>query len=231
MIYGQLTISSDERLREIQRFHAHLQRLETDALTDAVQSQTMATLKGMFFVHLYGYVEFTVSQAVQILLQEIGGLHIAYSHCESVFHSVVLDAEFRSVTDKTSREKRWSSRCQLLRKQHSSGVCEPVDTLFADSLQSTGYKTLQDIFAALNVSLPPVPDPRHIGKINELKERRHEVAHGRASPGEVGSAFSVPDLKDRMDSVEAVVHHILDTLEAHYQSRGFIMPVYHSVYP
>jgi hypothetical protein len=172
-----------------------------------------------------------VSQAVQIFLQEIAALNVSYAHCEHVFYSVVLDAEFKSATDKTSRNKKWSARCDLLGRQLSVDPCRPEDTIFADSLQSTGYKTLAEVFQALGISQSPVPSPRQIGLVDEVKDRRHEVAHGRVAPEVVGGAFTIQDLKDRMDAMELVVGYILEVLEDHYATRGFISVPHQLAYP
>jgi hypothetical protein len=232
MIFIQLAATTGDRFREIQRLFAHLEALKIEAdAGDAVKGKVLASLKGFFFVHLYGYLESSVSQAVQIFLQEIAALNVSYAHCEQVFYSVVLDAEFKSATDKTSKNKKWTSRCDLLGRQLSIDACQPEDTIFADSLQSTGYKTLTEVFQTLSIAKLPVPNPSHIGLIDEVKERRHEVAHGRVAPEVVGGAFTIQELKVRMDSMEHVVRHILDVLEEHYLSRGFISAPHQLSYP
>jgi hypothetical protein len=232
MIFTQLAATTSDRFREIQRLFAHLEslKLEADA-GDAVKGKILASLKGFFFVHLYGYLESSVSQGVQIFLQEISALNVSYAHCEQVFYSVVLDAEFKSATDKNSKNKKWSSRCDLLGRQLSVDACSPEDTIFADSLQSTGYKTLVEVFQTLNIAKLPVPNARHIGFVDEVKDRRHEVAHGRIAPEAVGGAFTIQELKERMDSMELVVRHILDVLEDHYLTRGFISAPHQLSYP
>jgi len=232
MILAQFALTTGDRFREVQRLFAHLESIkqEVDA-GDLAAARLLASLKGFFFVHLYGYLEFSASQGLQIFLQEIGTLNVSYAHCEQVFYSVVLDAQFKSVTDKSSKNKKWSSRCELLGKQSSADACMPEDTIFADSLQSTGLKTLQEVFHTLNIAAPPVPTPRLGALVEEIKDRRHEVAHGRVAPENVGGAFTLQDLKDRMDGMELVVRHILDVLEAHYQARGFVAAQHQLAYP
>lgn len=93
--------STDPRLAEVQRLLAHIKRLETLAVTehDSVSGDAATILRGLFFVHLYGALEYAVSLSVQVLLQEITKLAISYSHFEHLIFAVALDAEFRSVVD------------------------------------------------------------------------------------------------------------------------------------
>ncbi len=91
--------STDPRLAEVQRLLAHIKRLEDLAATghDTVSGDMAAILRGMFFVHLYGALEYAVSLSVQVLLQEITKLAISYSHFEHLIFAIALDAEFKSI--------------------------------------------------------------------------------------------------------------------------------------
>lgn len=131
--------STDARLAEVRKLLAHIKRLEFAAANDhdPVSGETAAILRGMFFVHLYGALEYAVSLSVQVLLQEITRLAISYSHFQHLVFAVALDPEFKSIVD-----AGWNSKLEkrrlLLQKQLSAGTCALNDTVFHDQLQNVG---------------------------------------------------------------------------------------------
>jgi hypothetical protein len=115
----------------------------------------------------------------------------------------------------------WEQRIGLL-AERESGV--PLNTLDDAVFPSDGshfrVRQLQTIWAVFGLATPVVPEPRLLGRIEELVENRNAVAHGRRTPEEVGGRYSVSDVATRVDDVEAIVTYLVTQLESHYVGGG-----------
>lgn len=179
------------------------------------------SLRGLFYVHLYAAFEYAVTNAIQALLVQVSHLQVDLRHLEHLFHAVALDADFTSVGT-VKGDKKWLRRRELLSRQLSTDKCAPNDSAFSMYLQNIWYATLEDVFLALCISGPVLPDPGLRGYIDEIVGKRNEVSHGRESAGHVGSGTRSPDLAIRLDAIIRVVDHIFASLEAHVVNREFI---------
>lgn len=211
------------RLAEVQRILAHTKKLEAVALaeSDSVNAENAATIRGLFYVHLYGALEYSISLGVQVLLQEISKLSVPYCELEYLLHAVALDDLFRSLSDPGLKAK-WEKRRELLRRQASAEQCVLNDTLFQDQLQNIWYETLRSIFANLCIQGDPVPEKRMIGYIDEIVEKRNEIAHGRQSAHAIGRQITSKDLNDRLDVITKVVNHVVAAFDDLLESRKFV---------
>jgi hypothetical protein len=183
----EISKSTDPRLAEVQKLLAQIKRLEVLAATenDTVSGDMAAILRGLFFVHLYGTLEYAVSLSVQVLLQEITKLAISYAHFEHLIFAIALDAEFKSIVD-AGWDSKLLKRRLLLQKQMSGTSCSLNDTVFHDQLRNIWFVTLDTIFEYLCIPADPVPEARMRGYVNEIVTHRNEIAHGRSSAATVG---------------------------------------------
>lgn len=211
------------RLRDVQLLLAHIQSLEDTgvAMNDVVSLEMAVTLRGLFFVHLYGSFEYIVTQSVQAALQGINRLSIPHDEFTPVINSVTLDSLFNALVG-VGPEKTWSKRLELLKKQCSSESCVVNDTVFHRYLQNVWYKTLRDIFDCLGLSVKPVPEMRLAGYIDDIVQKRNAVAHGRSSPDEVGRAVTSGDLHRYLSAMTATINHIVATIESHLTTAEFV---------
>jgi hypothetical protein len=221
MIEGQVSASVDARFAEIRRLFAHIKNLEISSArdSDSASGEIATILRGLFFVQLYGAFEYAVSLGVQVLLQEITKVAVPYCGFEHLFHSVALDAQFRSISDTGSR---WIKRKSLLEMQSSNDICALNDTVFQDQLQNIWYETLTDLFEYLCIPSKPVPDDRIRGYIDEIVGYRNAVAHGRQSAMEVGRLKTVDDIDKRLDAITRVADHIIECFDDLLVNRRFV---------
>jgi hypothetical protein len=186
-------------------------------------------LRGLFFVHLYGALEYTVTQGTQTLLTEISNLGVQFAHLEQQFYSLALDGRFKALKD-ASVERTWHKRTELLAHQVQNTACELNDTLFGNFLSNVWDKTIEDLFRVFCITQPVWPSPRLKGYLNEVTEKRNQVAHGRASPFEVGLQTRSPELEVRYDAINQLAVYVLQCYELHLASREFISQRHRAAY-
>ena len=221
MIDGQVSANVDARFSEIHKFLTHIKNLESSAILDkdSVSGEIATILRGLFFVQLYGAFEYAVSLTVKVLLQEISRVAVPYCGFEHLFHTVALDAQFRSISDTGSK---WPKRKLLLEKQSSNDICALNDTVFQDQLQNIWYDTLTDLFEYLCIPSKPVPEERMRGYIDEIVGYRNAVAHGDQSTLEVGRLKTIEDIEKRLDAMTRVTNHIITCFDDLLINRKFI---------
>lgn len=227
-----LSKSTDPRLVEVRKLLAHIKRLEYAAVNDhdAVSAETAAILRGIFFVHLYGVLEYAVSLSVQVLLQEITRLAVSYSHFEQMVFAIALDAEFKSVVD-AGWEAKFDRRRSLLQKQVSTVACTLNDTVFHDQLQNVWIKTLDQLFEHLCIAKDSVPETRMRGYVDEIVMYRNEIAHGRSSASLVGRLKSSDELEERIKAVSQIIDHVIMHFDNYLANREFVTSRHRASYP
>ena len=223
MISAQIHNNVDSRLAEVQKLLALIRKLEALATEerDQVSAENSTVLRGLFFVHLYGALEYSITLSVQVLLQEMTKVAVPFNGFEHLLHVIALDAQFRSLADPGLKLK-WQKRRELLNKQVSSEMCSLNDTVFQDQLQNIWYHTLHTIFDFLCVPSDAVPEVRMRGYLDEIVENRNAIAHGRQSAQEVGRRTTSTDLGERLDAVTKVVNHVIVSFEDYLENRHFV---------
>lgn len=223
MISEQIHRSVDPRLAEVKKVLALIKKLESNAVADRdpISAENAAILRGLFFVQLYGVIEFAISLSVQVLLQEMTKAAVPFRRFEHHIHAVALDDLFRSLSD-PGLKLRWPKRKELLAKQISTEPCCLNDTVFHDQLQNIWFETLQSIFEYLCIQRNAVPEERMRGYIDEIVDNRNAVAHGRQSAQGVGRRITSSDLEERLDAVARVVDHVLTSFDDYLQNREFV---------
>lgn len=223
MISDQIHENVDLRLAEVQRTLALVKKLEANAAEekDSVSAENAAILRGLFFVHLYGALEYSITLSVQVLLQEMTKVAVPFYQIEHLLHAVVLDDKFRSSAD-PGLKLRWAKRRELLSKQISAAPCPLNDTVFQDHLQNVWYETLRTIFEYLCIPENAVPEDRMRGYIDEIADNRNSIAHGRQTAQGVGRRVTSADLQERFDAVTKVVNHVLGIFDEYLRLRQFI---------
>ena len=214
------------RFNEVRLLLNEIRRQES--VPPAADSETVAILRGLFYVHLYGAFEFAITAATQSLLQAISSVRVPYGHLEQVFYGVALDHRFSSLANR-SQSGKWKGRRDLLSEQKSNDVCGVNDTIFSQDLQNIWHKTLVELFENLGIGGPVVPDVRFRGYIDEVVDKRNAVAHGRESPASVGTKRS-SELEARFDAVSSTATYVMDCLDRHLRDRAFVSAAHREMY-
>jgi hypothetical protein len=216
------------RLTEVFQLLEHIRSQEETPPTP--DSAEVKILRGLFYVHLYAALEFSVNQGVQRFLDTVSAMGIPPQHLEEQFFSVALDSAFTACRN-VGEDKRWASRINLLELQ-SSGQPRIINgALFGLYLQNIWCEKLDILFKCLNIQQPITPDPTYRTYVDELVERRNSVAHGRVSTLGLGSARRSPDLLIRYNAISATCIHILDCIDQQHARRQVIRQQHRSAYP
>jgi hypothetical protein len=232
MSLGGLTALFSLRLDEARDAIATLVKEESSQLPGStpLYSPEYRRLAGCCWVLLYAALEFGVSRATRLTLQSLAASGVHFCDVVHPIYAVVLDGEFESAATVKSARK-WNARLGLLEYQQLKSAMTVNDSVFDSELQMTNIKVMRLVFDAFGIPDPVVPDPSMMGYIEEIKDKRNAVAHGRESASAVGAGITSGDLSKRCDVVNQVVNHYIAVLDAWLLSKTFIKAASRHMYP
>lgn len=209
MLLSHVSEESSARFLEVNLYLRFIDKLSSPPL---IYTRELASAKGLFFVHLYGTYEYTVTAGVQEALRHINGGKLRIADCHPAFLSLALDSECRSLAD-VGPDKTWARRRALFGRVGSSEEVSIRETLMPTSGGNPSYEHLCSIWETFCIRDPVVPRPELIGRIKELVESRNAIAHGRESASAVGGRFTIGDLRTRHTDISEVCSHLLRSFD------------------
>ena len=203
--------------------------IQSEATPPASDSPAVVALRGLFYVHIYACLEFSVNQAVQRVLTLISAYEIEYRHFSPRFQVVSMADGFMAIRDSGSK-KKWKKRIEFVDRSSSEEKCAINTAVFSDDLQNIWVKTILDLFECLGIDADPLPNMEYAGHIDEIVEKRNAVAHGRKSASEVAAGNRSSVLKRKWEIVSETVEHIFNTLTDYIENHQFISAPSRAVY-
>ena len=184
------------------------------------KSLEAAACKGLAFVHLYGIYEYAVHSAVQALLAAIRADNLCPRDLHHNSLTLVLNPAFSSASS-AGRSRAWKQRLELVASLESIIPLQSLDdTLFPSDGSNYRVAQLETIWSVFGITVPVVPEPRLVGRIEELVENRNAIAHGRRTPEEVGGRYSTAEIEKTADDIEKIGSYFVTELERHYNAGG-----------
>ncbi|QUW27444.1 hypothetical protein J8Y16_04780 [Bacillus cereus] len=178
--------------------------------------------KGLFFVQLYGVVEYTVRETVATTIASINNEECKYKDCKPLFMSIALNSYFDSLTN-IGDSKKWDKRWEILTIMNSDSILNLSDELMPTDGGNIKYKQLASIWKSFCIEDPILPRQNIGGYLNELVEKRNLIAHGNQTPEEVGSRFTSNDLEIRFAAINELCSYIIATFEDYIVNKKYLL--------
>ena len=216
---ASLRSGSGDRVHQSFVLLQHLRQLESLGVEG--NEELVKTQKGMFFISLYASLEFTLTNAVADFLSELQKSAQEPSRYRIGLLPTILNREFNAVAG-SSRRTNWNHRRSLFERFISSNPCTIDNDVFPAESTNISADHFQAIWSQLEIpgnAMPPGVNP---WTINEIKEHRNAVAHGREKAVTIGSRFTLTALEDRHRAVEAICAHTVLSFEEHLAKKTFL---------
>lgn len=203
------------RTETLTRILAARKFLDLVPLIEASKPTEAAICKGLVFVYLYGAYEYVVRSVVQAALSEIQTSGMSAKDLRRELLSLALDPLLTAVAT-VGRRRLWQCRAELFAECEASGPLASLDdTLFPSDGSHYRSQQLRTIWSLFGIAEPVVPELRHLGRIEELVENRNAISHGRRTAEEIGRRYSRAELESRIDDVQVIALHIVETMRKH----------------
>lgn len=158
----------------------------TNALSQS--SEELKYLRGIWLVGLYGAVEKSINTIFSEVLDHIILSETPYRSLKPSLKAIFGYPQIQSIKDcgyDTLVARAVNFFSQADSAEHVGLTINPLTSY----LQNVDGKSV--LFLCKVLSIPDyVIDPGHLGRLNNLKDRRNAVAHGRESAAEAGARFS-----------------------------------------
>lgn len=188
------------------------------AASSSTQPPASVITKGLTFVQNYAVYEYTVIHSVTAALHHIKGQGLSLQDVRPELLSFILNSDIDSMLS-TGLNQKWTRRIELFRRVLAA---EPISTISFETVFPTDgshfrVAQIRTIWSLFGITASLVPNPRLLGRIDEMVEHRNAIAHGRESAAQIGGRFSDNDIQARIDDVQELCMHIVDTLDLHCQ--------------
>ena len=210
---------------ELQRFY----RLIVHGEQSFPVADEHATLKGLFIVALYGWLEFGMTKYTTNAIEYLNSMCVMQSHLQSSMFALVCADQFKSAAS-LKGERKWYKQLEIITSHEANQHCSANEAALSDVVQNSGPSTFELIFKLFDLRGVPVVDGRTAGLLNEIRERRNAVAHGRETASAVGGRFSEKALGERLHVAESQMTHLALSFDEWVADKLFLGPSFRSIY-
>jgi hypothetical protein len=211
--------NASERMHSVRTLLTFIKSQESESLPP-VDTDIVKILRGLFYVHLYGAFEKSVNEGVESYLQAIGEIGAKGYDFSASFLPIALDPRFTSLQN----GDKWQGRIDFSEALHSPEACVINNTVLAMHMQNTKAQTLKAVANYLGASDLYTRTGRDEAYLDEVAEKRNQVAHGRVPPLTVGAVGRSVDLELRLEAMNRLTENFLSMLEDHINSFAFLRP-------
>jgi hypothetical protein len=148
------------------------------------------------------------------------------SDFSNLFLPTALDTIFTSI----QMGGKWERRIDFFKAIESGETCSIRNSIFSDQLTNTWFRSIDRIAIFIGANRPFLKNSGDSHYLDEVVEKRNQVAHGRNTPLVVGSFGRASDLELRFAAVRRVYDDYAEMLENHYNSLEFIKTTHRGIY-
>ena len=177
-------------------------------------------LKGLWLVSLYAALEYGVNSLVTQSLSHIEGAGTRYNECRLELQPILHRSRVQSIRD-CSLSKSHSAAFKLIMATMSPEVIRKVGHPLSEVLQNVDGHSIQLVVQLFGIADYQIEKPALI-KLNNLKERRNAVAHGRETAAQAGQTFSLPSMKDIYDVTDYEIQRLSKRLTHFLSSEEYL---------
>ena len=201
-----IRIELSNRHRELDKFVRLLLTLGNSRNMDSPKR----TMKGLFFVHAYAIIEYSIHSTVGKTIQTINSQLITLSDIQCIMLSLALNSQIGSIKD-VGRNKLWDRKADLFKELDSNPLVNIDGTLMPTDGRNITTSQLYSIWNVFCIGLPIVPRPELNSRINEITENRRSISHGRNKPEEVGRRYTDTEITRINRDVNEFSYYVVDT--------------------
>jgi RiboL-PSP-HEPN len=176
------------------------------------------TMRGLFYVHLYGAFEFSINRILIAAAQFINADNVFHQNMCNSLGVLVLDGTFRAIKQ-SSQENQWKKRLTHIHLRSSQDIAQISDGSM--DLQNIWYKTLEELYHVFGIANSVMYDVTKRGYVDELVDARNAVAHGRESPIDKGRPKNTYELTVLYEAIRSQTFYVYDCFNEYLKNRAY----------
>ena len=218
-MFTDLKIDSASKLVEVREF------LDlTSSLIPAAPIPTpnsLLTSKGLFYVHIYGVFEFTITSCVKKTISAINIENAKINDIQPLLFGLALNPECDSLS--SSRNRNWTHRWNLFEKIRDNVITQISTDLMPTDGKNIRYSQLESIWKTFCITAPILNAPSIGGRLKDIVNNRNAIAHGNNTPAEIGSRVTMTDLYNRYNEMSSYCSYVIQVFEDYVDNKEFLI--------
>jgi hypothetical protein len=186
-----------------------------------IDSEIFKIQKGFLFVSLYSSLEFTLVSVVGRYLELLKQQPKKPMEYRKYLLCTILNANLSSVRD-CSKKNLWSKKADLFDSLFSDEEALIDDSIIPTDGVNISHKQVQDVWKLFHLSGDPLPTSVNILLLNEIKDHRNAIAHGRKKALDVGARYTTSTLTEKERAIEGLCFHILETFKSSFENKEYL---------
>jgi len=203
-----IELEIQDRINQSKALVGHISTLE---LNDQ-DSELIKIQKGYLFVSLYSSIEYTLTKVVSAYLEVLNQENLKPLEYKKYLLCAVMDSNFNALIG-SGKRKMWLRKKEFFDALFSSEAANIDDSVFPTDGVNISAKQIEDIWSIFHLDGEPVPQGINSWALNEIKEHRNAIAHGREKAADVGGRYTTAALNQRVADVEALCFHIVQSFK------------------
>ncbi|EPJ96831.1 MAE_28990/MAE_18760 family HEPN-like nuclease [Pseudomonas sp. CFII68] len=211
-----------DRFRELRMF---LSFIKTQESTDVppIDPLEVKILRGLYYVQLYGALEQSLNDAAEAFLQALSEFQLCNNDFNLAILPTVMNSHFKSLSE-VQGQKRWKKRVDFISAIANGDISKIENTVFSPLFQSSEIEVISNVMSYIGIASDLLRESEDRFYVDEVVQKRHQVAHGRISPAVVGARGRSEDLELRLEAVWRIVELVVSMLEEHFKNLEFLTP-------
>lgn len=187
----------------------------------AIPDEFQNSLKGLFFVYLYGIFEMLVTKTVRRTIDELNASGVKISECKWELLSLILSPEYDALYG-VGETKKWPRRWDISEKLKQDQRLYILETLFPTDGKNIRKSQLESLYKSFGNPHPVFPRLEIQGYLDELVQYRNYIAHGDMLPQEIGRNYTITDLEKRRSSIDELSTYMIDCYESYILNQEYL---------
>lgn len=186
----------------------------------SLKKDEVSTLRAYWLVHLYGVFEKSLNTIASDTISHVASTNTNYIDLNSEIVGLFNYSGFQSIKD-CRYERVFDHIAPVVRTLRSSTPATLAHNPIMALLQNVDAESIEFITRLLGIRGHTI-SPKSRGMLENLKERRNAVAHGREKPVDVGDRFNQQTLKDMYDVVDLELSTLLTACEQYCRNNEYL---------
>lgn len=184
-------------------------------------TNTDKAMKGLVLIAIYGAVERAVNSTVEQAIYEISSHRTPSSSCSPAILSIFHYTKVQAVKDCKYKDTLPKAMA-LLSSALSRDPILSSDNPLSAMLQNVDADTMILVARLFGLDGYGIGGAA-AGRLNNLRERRNAISHGREAGSFAGERFTVAELRNVYTCADTEVMRFVETMREHCEARGYVV--------
>lgn len=216
-MYHSVELEVMDRLNQSKELIAHISNLEIHNQN----SELIKIQKGYLFVSLYSSIEYTITSVVSKYLEILKQENLKPMDYQRYLLCAVLNGKFNALAE-CGKKKIWNKKKEFFDALFSSEPIDIDDSVFPTDGMNISQKQIEDIWGIFHLDGEPLPEDVNAWILNEIKDHRNAIAHGREKAASIGGRYTFSELSQRVLDIEKICFHIVSGFRESSNTKSYI---------